>query len=137
MNDVSGRKVLLFREAPRILYTGLSHRIGNPHEYEKNIKEGNSQVSAGDISIPLEETNEYVAVQKENKMQSPVANKNTAATIKDKSAASNFSDIKNTEKEQEKKHSETKINSPKGIVNSAVNKAVYGKPGNQWGNAED
>ena len=67
---------------------------------------------------------------------SPEANKQTATTIKDSSAG--FSDIKNTEEqEKQQKRSETKINSPKGITNSAVNNAVYGKPKDQWGNAAE
>lgn len=65
VNDVSGRKVLLFREAPRILYTGLSQRIGNPREYEKNVSDaGDSFFSldkAETLLVPLDETNEWVA----------------------------------------------------------------------------
>jgi len=62
VNDVSGRKVFLFREAPSILYTGLSHRIGNPREYEKNVNDDETFSSTAGISIPLEETNEFVAL---------------------------------------------------------------------------
>jgi hypothetical protein len=44
----------------------LSHRIGNPKDFEKNLadneKSGNSfDTTQSDLSIPLEETNEWVA----------------------------------------------------------------------------
>jgi len=32
-------RVMLFKEAPVLLYTGLTEVIGKPREYEKNVEE--------------------------------------------------------------------------------------------------
>ena len=33
-------RILVFRESPVLLFTGLTKDIGNPREYEKNVEEG-------------------------------------------------------------------------------------------------
>ncbi len=52
-------RVLVFKEVPEILYTGLSKVIGQPRDHQRNIEEPeyfNSDIS---ISIPVEDTYEY------------------------------------------------------------------------------
>ena len=58
--DISFR-ILVFRESPVLLFTGLTKDIGNPREYEKNVAEGDDYFENVDINIniPLEETNEW------------------------------------------------------------------------------
>jgi len=59
VNEVSQRKVLVFREAPTLVYTGLTRKIGEPREFEKN-KDDSSYFDREDIDlqVPLDETNE-------------------------------------------------------------------------------
>lgn len=52
-------RVLVFKEAPEVIYTGLSKQVGKARELEKN--EGDQQYfnTNVDIRIPVEETQEY------------------------------------------------------------------------------
>ena len=54
-------RILVFRESPVLLFTGLTKDIGNPREYEKNVEEGDDyfQNVAIDTTIPIEDTNEW------------------------------------------------------------------------------
>jgi hypothetical protein len=53
-------RVLVFKDAPILVYTGLTRAIGKPKDMEK-IEEENGKYfdSDFDISIPIENTNEY------------------------------------------------------------------------------
>ena len=57
-------RILVFKDAPKLLFTGLTRDIGNPREYEKNIVEGDDYFENVDIDvrIPLEETAEWVTL---------------------------------------------------------------------------
>lgn len=57
-------RILVFKDAPKLLFTGLTKDIGNPREYEKNLVEGDGYFDKVDIdvSIPLEETSEWVTL---------------------------------------------------------------------------
>ena len=57
-------RILVFKDAPKLLFTGLTKDIGNPREYEKNLVEGDCYFDKVDIdvSIPLEETSEWVTL---------------------------------------------------------------------------
>ena len=52
-------RVLVFKEPPQLVYTGLNKVIGKPRELEKNLEELAYFDSEIDIKIPLDETNEY------------------------------------------------------------------------------
>ena len=54
-------RILVFRESPVLLFTGLEKDIGNPREYEKNVAEGEEYFEKVDIDIkiPLDQTNEW------------------------------------------------------------------------------
>ena len=54
-------RVLVFRETPTLAYTGLTAKIGEPRVYEENLDDADYFDKEIDLSIPLEETNEYVA----------------------------------------------------------------------------
>ena len=61
-NSSSSFRILVFKESPVILFTGLDKKvIGNPREYEKNVAEGDEYFEKVeiDMTIPLEETNEW------------------------------------------------------------------------------
>jgi hypothetical protein len=62
-NQVTGKKydnyssdqsyrVLVFKEAPRVVFTGLTKAIGSPRDLEKNLEDLQYFESAIDISIP-------------------------------------------------------------------------------------
>ena len=57
-------RILVFKDAPKLLFTGLTKDIGNPREYEKNLVEGNDYFENVEIDmrIPLEETAEWVTL---------------------------------------------------------------------------
>ena len=57
-------RILVFKDAPKLLFTSLTKDIGNPREYEKNLVEGDDyfQKVQIDISIPLEETAQWVTL---------------------------------------------------------------------------
>ena len=57
-------RILVFKDAPKLLFTGLTKDIGNPREYEKNLVEGDDYFQSVqiDISIPLEETAQWVTL---------------------------------------------------------------------------
>ena len=52
-------RVLVFKEAPELLYTGLTRVLGQPRELEKNLNDTDYFDSDINISIPIEETLEY------------------------------------------------------------------------------
>jgi hypothetical protein len=52
---------LVYKEAPQLVYTGLTAILGKPREYEKNEKEEQYFVNDNDINIPIETTNEFAA----------------------------------------------------------------------------
>lgn len=53
-------RVLVFKEAPILIYSGLNRAIGKPRDMEKNNEEGGKYFDSDfDISIPVEITNEY------------------------------------------------------------------------------
>lgn len=55
-------RVLVFKEAPEVVYTGLTKIIGKPRELEKNIEDESYFENKGfDINIPVEESEEYQA----------------------------------------------------------------------------
>ena len=62
-------RVLIFKETPEIIYTGLSKSIGQARDLEKNL-EDESYFDSKDISIsiPLDTTNEF----KNHNNESPV-----------------------------------------------------------------
>ena len=51
--------MLVFKEPPELIYTGLTRLIGKPRELEKNLEEPLYLDSEIDISIPVEDTLEY------------------------------------------------------------------------------
>ena len=57
-------RILVFKDAPKLLFTGLTKDIGNPREYEKNVVEGGDYFEKVeiDISIPLEETAQWLSL---------------------------------------------------------------------------
>ena len=53
-------RVLVFKEAPILVYTGLNKAIGKPRDMEKNNEEGGKYFDSDfDISIPVQMTAEY------------------------------------------------------------------------------
>lgn len=53
--------MLVFKEAPKVIFTGLTKAIGSPRDFEKNLEDLQYFESAIDISIPQGETNELKA----------------------------------------------------------------------------
>jgi hypothetical protein len=49
---------MVFREAPRIVFTGLTKTLGAPRDLEKNLEDARYFETAVDITIPHGETNE-------------------------------------------------------------------------------
>lgn len=52
-------RVLVFREAPEIVYTGLTRAIGRAKELEKNLEDPAAFDSEVNLGIPIEDTKEY------------------------------------------------------------------------------
>ncbi len=52
-------RVLVFKEAPKLVFTGLTKAIGQPREYEKNLENPAIFDQTIDLSIPVETTNEF------------------------------------------------------------------------------
>jgi hypothetical protein len=52
---------LVFKEAPELIYTGLTKAIGKPRDLEKNLEETVYFDSKLDIEIPINNTHEYSA----------------------------------------------------------------------------
>lgn len=52
--------MLVFKEVPEVIYTGLNKVIGKPRDHQKNVEEPEYFSSDIDTSIPVEETHEYV-----------------------------------------------------------------------------
>jgi hypothetical protein len=52
---------LVFKEAPRLVFTGLSKALGAPRDLERNLDDARYFESPVDISIPHAETNEMKA----------------------------------------------------------------------------
>ena len=50
---------MVFKEAPELLYSGLTKVIGKPRDLEKNLDETTYFDSNLDIVIPIEITKEY------------------------------------------------------------------------------
>ena len=46
-------RVLVFRDAPELIYTGLTKIIGKPRELEKNNEDPDYYKTAIDINIPI------------------------------------------------------------------------------------
>ncbi len=60
-------RVLVFKEAPVVVYTGLNKAIGKPRDMEKNNEEGGKYFDSDfDISIPVHTTNEYKEVNQQD-----------------------------------------------------------------------
>ena len=51
-------RVMLFREQPKLIYTGLTEEIGKPREFEKNLEDESYFQKCFDIKIPIYETTE-------------------------------------------------------------------------------
>lgn len=49
---------MVFREAPRLVFTGLTKTLGAPRDLEKNVEDPRYFETAVDITIPHAETNE-------------------------------------------------------------------------------
>ena len=49
--------MLVFKEAPRIVFTGLTKALGAPRDLEKNLEDARYFETTVDISIPHAETN--------------------------------------------------------------------------------
>lgn len=54
--------MLVFKEAPELVYTGLIKTIGKPRDLEKNIEDEAYFTSGIDTSIPVEDTLEFTKV---------------------------------------------------------------------------
>jgi hypothetical protein len=52
-------RVLVFKEAPELVYSGLTKTLGKAKELEKNLEDPSCFDSDIDINIPVEETQEY------------------------------------------------------------------------------
>ncbi len=50
--------MLVFKEAPRIVFTGLTKTLGAPRDLEKNLEDAKYFETAVDIAIPHGETNQ-------------------------------------------------------------------------------
>jgi hypothetical protein len=51
---------MLIKEAPELIFTGLKAPIGKPRDLDRNLEnEAYFQNVGIDLTIPLEETNEY------------------------------------------------------------------------------
>jgi len=48
---VNGRHVMIIRQAPELVKTGLTKAIGEPEDYNKNLERGNFPLNT-DIRIP-------------------------------------------------------------------------------------
>lgn len=70
-------RVLVFKDAPILVYTGLTRVIGKPRDMEK-IEEENGKYfdSDLDISIPIENTNEYKKTMPQENMVVLLSNNN-------------------------------------------------------------
>jgi hypothetical protein len=53
---------LVFKEAPELIYTGLTKTIGKPRDLEKNIEDEAYFNSGINISIPVEDTQEFAKI---------------------------------------------------------------------------
>lgn len=51
--------MLVFRDAPQLIYSGLSKTIGKPRELEKNMEDQSYFDSEMNLSIPVGETSQY------------------------------------------------------------------------------
>lgn len=58
--------MLVFKEAPEVVYTGLTKVLGKPRELEKNIEDATYFDQDQEIIIPLEDTNEYAKYEHTN-----------------------------------------------------------------------
>lgn len=56
--------MLIFKEAPRILFTGLTKAIGEPRDLDKNIESPDYFEKDINIEIPHDETAELKSVQR-------------------------------------------------------------------------
>ena len=52
-NNISGKIVLTLKEVPEIIFTGLKDLLGQPSEFERNLKEPEFSGDQVDISIPI------------------------------------------------------------------------------------
>ena len=52
-NNISGKIVLTLKEVPEIIFTGLKDLLGQPREFERNLKEPEFSGDQLDISIPI------------------------------------------------------------------------------------
>ena len=52
-NNISGKIVLTLKEVPEIIFTGLKDLLGQPREFERNLKEPEFFGDQLDISIPI------------------------------------------------------------------------------------
>ena len=56
----------MFKEAPKVVLTGLTKVIGNPREFGINLNEEAYFSKDINITIPMDETNEYTKYHVEN-----------------------------------------------------------------------
>lgn len=59
VHELKEKKILVFKEAPEILYTGLTKVLGHPNEFEKNGTE-DFESTETDLSIPVNDTIEFI-----------------------------------------------------------------------------
>ena len=83
-------RILVFKDAPKLLFTGLTRDIGNPREYEKNSVEGDNYFENVEIDtrIPLEETAEWLTL-------APLLNQHYHSSSSTKQGDSSSSNHKN------------------------------------------
>lgn len=50
----------MYKDVPEVIYTGLTKKIGQPRELEKNLAEPALFDSNVDLTIPIQETSEFI-----------------------------------------------------------------------------
>lgn len=53
-------RILVFKEAPVVMLTGLTKVLGSPKDLEKNLDDPATFTKPVDINIAIAETNEYI-----------------------------------------------------------------------------
>lgn len=60
----------MFKDVPELIYTGLTKRIGQPKELEKNLADPTLFDAQVDLTIPIQETTEYIRARENDQVSS-------------------------------------------------------------------
>lgn len=58
----------MFKDVPELIYTGLTKRIGQPKELEKNLADPTLFDAQIDLTIPVQETTEYIRTRENDQV---------------------------------------------------------------------